>query len=145
MSLDFKFNIAMQGSLGLGGNLNKYTQQDIDICKRNVAFYKEIRNIIQFGDLYRILNPDEDDILLNNYVSPDKAEAVAFLATAGTRFMKRAIPIHFEGLDDDTVYRFEFEGKEYEKSGSYLRNVGITLSMFNNNMGYNRIIRFKAV
>jgi len=145
MLLDFKFNIAMQGSLGLGGNLNKYTQQDIDICKRNVAFYKEIRNIIQFGDLYRILNPDEDDILLNNYVSPDKTEAVAFLATAGTRFMKRAIPIHFEGLDDDTVYRFEFDGKEYEKSGSYLRNVGITLSMVNNNMGYNRIIRFKAV
>lgn len=143
MPLDFKFNIAMQGSLGLGGNLSHYSQEDLDICKRNIAFYKEIRNIIQFGDLYRTLNPDDDEMLLNTYVTSDKKEAISFLATAGTRFMKRAVPIRFEGLDDNTVYEFEFEGMKYQKSGLYLKNVGIPAVVYK--MGYNKIIRFKAI
>lgn len=143
MSLDFRFHVAMQGSLGVGGNLTKYSAQDLEIGKNNVALYKEIRHIVQFGDLYRILDPDRDEILFNHYVSEDKKESVAFISSSVTRFMKKEIPFKFEGLDDDTVYKFTLNDKEYEKSGAYLKNVGIPMTI--RGMGYNKIIKIKAV
>lgn len=124
-SLDFRFNIAMQGSLGIGGNLLKYSENDLEICKRNIALYKEIRDIVQFGDLYRILDIEKDEVLMNQYVTADKSRSVAFIAANGTRFYKKRIPIIFDGLDKNKRYSFDFRGKSYEKSGSYLMNVGI--------------------
>lgn len=142
MSLDFRFHVAMQGSLGVGGNLTKYSAEDLEIGKKNVALYKEIRHIVQFGDLYRILDPDRDEVLFNHYVSEDKKESVAFISSSVTRFMKKEVPFKFEGLDDDTVYKFTLNDKEYEKSGAYLKNVGIPLTI--RGMGYNKIIKIKA-
>ena len=103
MSLDFRFNVAMQGSLGVGGNLTKYSKEDLEIGKKNVTLYKEIRHLVQFGDLYRILDAKKDEILCNLYVSEDKNEAVLFLASAGTSFMKKEVPVLFEGLDRKSV------------------------------------------
>lgn len=142
MSLDFRFNIAMQGALGVGGNLTKYSKEDLEIGKKNVSLYKEIRHLVQFGDLYRILDAKKDEILFNLYVSEDKKEAVGFIASAGTSFMKKAVPLLFEGLDDNTVYTFNLNGKDYEKTGSYLKNVGIPVTI--RGMGYNKIIKIKA-
>lgn len=142
MSLDFRFNVAMQGSLGVGGNLTKYSKDDLEIGKKNVTLYKEIRHLVQFGDLYRILDAQKDEILFNLYVSEDKTEAVAFIASAGTSFMKKEIPLLFEGLDDDKLYTFNLNNRDYEKSGAYLKNVGIPTHI--RGMGYNKIIKIKA-
>lgn len=143
MSLDFRFHVAMQGSLGVGGNLTKYSAEDLETSKKNVALYKEIRHLVQFGDLYRILDPDRDEILFNHYVSEDKKESVAFISSNVTRFMKKEVPLYFEGLDDDMIYKFTLDNKDYEKSGAYLKNVGIPITV--RGMGYNKIIKIKAV
>lgn len=124
-SLDFRFNIAMQGALSLGGNLLKYSQEDLDICRKNIAVYKEIRDIVQFGDLYRILDAEEDEVLLNQYVSVDKTKSVAFLASRGTRFYKKRMPLTFDGLDENKCYEVKIKDKTYVKSGAFLMNVGI--------------------
>lgn len=137
-SLDFRFAVAMQGSLGIGGNLTKYSAADLEICKKNIALYKQIRNIVQFGDLYRILDIEKDEVLLNQYVTADKSKAVAFLLANGTRFYKKRIPICFDGLDDNKRYRLTVQGTEYEKSGAYLKNVGISLHI--RGVDYNEII-----
>lgn len=142
MSLDFRFHIAMQGALGVGGNLIKYGANDLKCAEKNIELYKEIRHLVQFGDLYRVLDPDRDEILFNHYVSEDKKESVAFISSAVTRFMKKQIPIKFEGLDDDTVYTFKLNDNTYEKSGAYLKNVGIPLTV--RGMGYNKIIKITA-
>lgn len=123
--LDFRFNVAMQGALSLGGNLLNYSPDDLEICKKYVALYKEIRNIVQFGDLYRVLDEEKDEVLLNQYVTSDKKHSAAFICARGTRFFKKRMPVTFKGLDNDTVYKLEFQGREYEKSGAYLMNVGI--------------------
>jgi alpha-galactosidase len=142
MSLDFRFNVAMQGSLGVGGNLTKYSREDLEVGKKNVALYKEIRHLVQFGDLYRILDAQKDEILFNLYVSEDKTEAVAFLASLTTSFMKKEIPLLFEGLDDNKVYTFNLNNRDYEKTGAYLKNVGIPVTI--RGMGYNKVIKIKA-
>lgn len=124
-SLDFRFNIAMQGSLSLGGNLTKYSDEDLQICKKNIELYKKIRDIVQLGDLYRLLNIEEDEVLLNQYVSPDKCHSVAFLAANGTILFKKDINLVFDGLDENSVYTVKIWNKTFEKSGAYLMSVGI--------------------
>ncbi len=142
MSLDFRFHVAMQGALGVGGNLTKYGLKDLACAKKNIELYKEIRHLVQFGDLYRVLDPDRDEILFNHYVSEDKKESVAFISSVVTKYMKKQISMKFEGLDDTTIYTFEFDNKKYEKSGAYLKNVGIPMTI--RGMGYHKIIKIKA-
>lgn len=142
-SLDFRFNVAMQGSLGLGGNLLKYTDEDKKVSKKNIALYKKIRNTVQFGNLYRVNDFDKDEVLVNVYVSDDKSNAVAFIAAAGTRFFKKRMNICFDGLDENSRYRFTLQGKEYEKSGSYMAQVGIPAHI--RGAYYNEIIEIEKV
>ena len=47
----------MQGALGIGANLNKWTDADTGLAKRMVALDKRIRTTVQFGNLYRLLSP----------------------------------------------------------------------------------------
>ncbi len=142
-SLDFRFNIAMQGSLGIGGNLTEYSDEDLEVCKRNIEMYKKIRPLVQFGNLYRIMDIDKDEVLFNQYVNDDKTESVAFIAANGTRFYKKSMPMHFDGLDQHKRYTLTINNKTYEKSGAYLMNVGINLEI--RGVDYNRIIIIKEI
>ncbi len=142
-SLDFRFNIAMQGALGIGGKLTEYSDCDLEICKNNIALYKKIREIVQFGNLYRNLDIDKDEILFNQYVNDEKTKSVAFIAANGTRFFKKSVPLCFDGLDNDRVYRLNIDGMEYIKSGAYLMNVGIDTVV--RGAYYNRILIIEAI
>lgn len=142
-SLDFRFNIAMQGALGLGGDLTKYSEDDLKICKKNVALYKQIRNLVQFGNLYRNMDIDADEILFNQYVNDEKTESVAFIAANGTRFYKKSVPMLFDGLDENKRYTLTIDETTYEKSGAYLMNVGINLQV--RGADYNRVIIIKEL
>lgn len=142
-SLDFRFHIAMQGALGLGGNLEKYSRSELEICRRNVALYKEIRPLVQFGDLYRILDADRDEVLCNQYVSRDKLQAVLFLSARGTRFFKKKMNLRFAGLAPDRAYAFTLDGVAYKKGGAFLMEVG--LPVYVRGADYNQIVRLTAV
>ena len=142
-TLDFRFNIAMQGSLGIGGNLLKYSDEDLKLCKKYISLYKEIRELVQFGDLYRIMDIDKDEISVNQYVNGEKTESVVFIAANGTRFYKKKVPLIFDGLDENRRYTLTIGGKQYEKSGSYLMNVGIDIMV--RGAYYNEIVRIKAL
>lgn len=142
-SLDFRFAVAMQGSLGIGGNLTKYTDEDLEICKKNIALYKEIREIVQFGDLYRLLDFEKDEVSLNQYVNADKSKSVAFLIAKGTRFYKKRMPVYFGGLDENKRYKLTIQDNTYEKSGAYLMNVGIPLHI--RGVDYNEVIIIEEI
>ncbi len=139
--LDFRFNVSMRGALSLGGNLNNYSDEDIAECRKYVELYKEIRGLVQFGDLYRLLDLERDEVSADLYMSADKTEGVLFVAAVNTSCMKPPQPLHFEGLDDGKIYTFEYDGIRYEKSGAYLRNVGIVIDV--KTQYYNRIIKIK--
>lgn len=142
-SLEFRFNIAMQGALSLGGDLTKYSEADMEICRENVALYKEIRPLVQFGDLYRLADADEDEFLCTQYVNENKTESVVFLAARGTRFYKKRVTLRFAGLDPIRRYRLEFDGKMIEKSGAYLMGAGLAAHI--RGADYNTVLRLFAV
>ena len=141
--LEFRFHVAMRGSLSLGGNMLKYTDEDMKISKERIEYYKRIRNIIQFGDLYRLLNLDRDEISADIYVNDDKSKAILFIAAVNTRNYKKAVPLFIDGLDDNKTYSFEFNNETIVKSGAFLKNVGSPLEV--REQYYNRIIEINEV
>ena len=67
--LQYRFLRCMQGALGIGANLNKWTDQDAEFAAKMIALYKRIRPTIQTGNLYRLSSPRTSDITANEYVS----------------------------------------------------------------------------
>ena len=126
---DFRFNVTMQGSLSIGGNLSKYSKEELDIHKKYIKLYKEIRNTVQFGRFYRLANFEKDKFYATQYV--DDEQSVVFLCkNANIFFNDNFIHLNLNGLDKDARYRFEYNSKEVEYSGAYLMNVGLDFEIW---------------
>lgn len=75
-SLKMRGDIAMSGNFGYELDLTKFTDEEKVIVKDQVALYKEIRPLVQFGDFYRLLNPFEGNEAAWMFVSEDRSEAL---------------------------------------------------------------------
>ena len=121
---DFRFNVTMQGSLSIGGNLMKYNEKELDIHKKYISLYKEIRNTVQFGRLYRLADFDNDRIFANQYV--DDEQSVLFLCTPATSFFNdKFYHINLDGLEENARYTVKYDDFEKNYGGAYLMNVGL--------------------
>ncbi len=76
--LQYRFLVAMMGSLGIGANLNHWSDKDFELASRMVTLYKDIRVTVQHGDLYRLFSPREGSLTANQYVSGDGKQSVLF-------------------------------------------------------------------
>ena len=103
--LGFRFDVAMTGSLGIGGNLNHWTDAEMQLATAQVAFYKSIRALVQQGSLYR-LTPAlaTEGEWASEYVAPDKSEAVVFAFLHSQQYGTPFPAIHLEGLDPAATY-----------------------------------------
>ena len=131
-SLEYRFLVAMQGALGVGANLNKWTDDDFALGTRMIALYKQIRPVVQSGQLFRLLSPRTNDTTANEYVSPDKNDAVLFGFRHSQEYNTAPPVIYLRGLNARAVYRVEsIEGKlagsTAEYSGAYLMQNGLQL------------------
>ncbi|MBE6774000.1 MAG: alpha-galactosidase [Ruminococcaceae bacterium] len=125
---DYRFNVTMQGSLSIGGNLTKYTEQELEIHRKYIALYKEIRETVQFGSFYRLANFDDDKIFATQYVKDGRS--VLFLCRdVNTFFNDKFYRIKLDGLDGYSRYNVEIDGKTEAFSGDYLMNVGLEFEM----------------
>ena len=132
--LEYRFLVAMQGALGLGANLNKWTQADFDLATKMIALYKRIRGTVQNGNLYRLLSPRTNDVTANEYVSKDGAQAVLFAFRHSQQYSTPAPAIRLRGLEARAVYRLESSDgklldKQTETSGAYLMQNGVNLKL----------------
>ncbi|MGE5373791.1 MAG: alpha-galactosidase, partial [Bacteroidota bacterium] len=78
LPLEFRMHVSMCGALGIGGHLGHWDEDKREQAAYWIARYKEIRPIIQFGDLYRLYSPQQGCFSAVEYVSKDKREAVLF-------------------------------------------------------------------
>ena len=132
--LKYRFLVAMQGALGIGANLNKWTDEDTRLATDMVKLDKRIRNTVQEGDLYRLLSPHTSDVTANQYVSKDGKEAVLFAFRHSQQYSTNAPLIRLQGLDAKRVYKLEsidgkLAGQELEVSGAYLAEHGLQLKL----------------
>ena len=128
--LQFRFLVAMQGALGIGSNLNHFSDADTALATRMISLYKQIRNTVQMGDLYRLLSPRTSDVTANEYVAADGKQAVLFAFRHSQQYNTPPPTLYLRGLDERSVYRvMNLDGKASEQSGAYLMRHGIDLDL----------------
>jgi alpha-galactosidase len=135
-SLAYRMLSSMQGSLGIGANLNKWTAEDFAAAKRLIAAYHGVQRTIVQGDLYRLISPrDGSGFSSTETVSGDKNQAVVF-AFANATTEERGFPLlELRGLDSDGEYKLDWiEGKARPgtpeaASGAWWMRHGIQLDL----------------
>ena len=92
-SLTYRMLSSMQGSLGIGANLNHWTAEDFATAKRLIAAYHSVQRTIVRGDLYRLISPrNGSQMSATETVSSDKNQAVVF-AFANATHQGRGFPL----------------------------------------------------
>jgi alpha-galactosidase len=138
--LKFRFLVAMEGSLGIGANLNNFTPEDMATSKDLVAFYKTIRPAVQQGLQYRLIAPSRphapSERAATEYVSADGTQAVVFAYLHSQNFGDPYPLVRLHGLDPKATYRLrpldlkQLQSQQ-EASGSYWMGHGLQLDLRN--------------
>jgi len=132
--LKFRFLVAMQGSLGIGSNLNKWSEEDFALATRMVAYYKGVRKSVQEGNLYRLFSPRAGNLTANEYVAQGGTQAVVFAFLHSQQYLRPAPTVYLRGLDETALYRLgaiddKLAEKQEVASGSFLMNHGLTFRL----------------
>ena len=135
--IKFRIDVAMSGRLGMEIQPKNMTPDEIELCRNAIREYKEIRPVVQLGDIYRLVSPyDGLDMASMMYCSPEKDKAVFYWWKLET-FCDQHFPrVRMVGLDPDKLYRVHelnridnvplpYEGKVF--SGKFLMDSGLEI------------------
>jgi alpha-galactosidase len=126
-SISYRFHSAMMGSLGIGTNLLKWSEEELGEAGDLVRQYKEVRDVVQEGDQYRLLSPREGETTAVQYVSEDKRTSVIFVLRNPHQFLDPSPRIYPRGLREGSIYRVT--GVEEPRSGGTLMGRGIEVPL----------------
>lgn len=119
-SLRFRFVSAMAGVLGVGGDLADWSEAELVEAREWVDLYKEIRPVVQRGDLYR-LRPPEGGLSAVQYVHGDETVVLALLQAQ--RHGEPVAPLRLRGLDPSAAYECRETGEVHR--GAVLLHHGL--------------------
>ncbi len=135
-SLNYRMLSSMQGSLGIGANLNHWAAEDFATAKRLIASYHAVQKTIVNGDLYRLISPrDGSKFSATETVSSNKAQAVVFAFSNATQEGAGFPLLQLQGLDPAAEYKLTWiEGKARigtptAASGAWWMNHGLQIEM----------------
>ena len=104
-SLAYRFLVAMQGGLGIGTNLNRWAPEDFATAKTMIAAYKDVRETVQHGALYRLVSPQGNSpYSATESVSQDRKQAVLFAYLHSSEFGYEYPRLFLQGLDPKARY-----------------------------------------
>jgi len=136
VSLPYRFLVAMQGSLGIGNNLNKWSPEDFDTAKHMIAEYKTIRDTVQHGNQYQLVsNVGQSPDSASESVSTDRRQAVLFAYLHSSADGYDYPRLFLQGLDPAAQYTVRsISGKlsadtPATASGAYWMHRGVDIVM----------------
>ena len=97
-----RFAVAAFGALGYECDVRDLPSPEKQAIREQIALYKKWREVLQFGDFYRIT---EGNLHRWTCVSPDKSRAVVLLLQELTEANVQAHRLQLRGLDPDKTYR----------------------------------------
>ena len=101
--LSYRFDVAMCGRLGFELHPKDLKPEELAYAKQRVAQYKDIRAVVQRGDLYRLASPYENPYAALMYVNDDKSCAVIFTLGLDEEIeITSRLPL--QGLDPARIY-----------------------------------------
>lgn len=106
-SMKFLAHVAYNGSLSIGYDLRRLTDEQIEELKGYVAYYKKIRETVQLGDMYVLSSAFDKNApcVTFQYVSKDKNKSVILCYGNNNGFILRLPAIKPLGLDPDKLYK----------------------------------------
>jgi len=127
--LAYRFHVAMQGTLGVGGNLLAWSDADRAEARAWVALYKGIRPLIQHGRLYRLLSPSEAGDAAVWYTSSDGHEGVALAYRTSAPSWAAPIRLRLPGLQDGRYVVHHQDGMTETRSAEGLAAAGVIIPL----------------
>ncbi len=134
-AMKYRIDVAMSGRLGMEIQPKNMTDEEKTLCRKAISEYKQIRPIVQFGNIYRLVSPyDRKGLASMMYVTDQQDKAVWYWWKTES-FQNEHLPrVHMAGLDANRMYKvhelnridlkpLDCEGKTY--SGAYLMNHGL--------------------
>ena len=140
-SLKYRIDVAMSGRLGMEIQPRNMTDEEKALCKKAISQYKEIRPVVQMGDLYRLVSPyDNEGLASLMYVSEAKDKAVFYWWKLANFYNVHLPRVKMAGLDANRIYKVRelnaidlkplyCEGKTY--TGKYLMDHGLEMPYTN--------------
>jgi alpha-galactosidase len=104
--LKFRVDVASMGKLGFDIVVQDLNKKDKFFCKEAIINYKSFKDIVWHGDMFRLVNPHENDIASLMYVNLDKTRAIVFNYLVNNRFSLTATkrPVVLNGLNPKKKY-----------------------------------------
>ena len=136
-SIKYRIDVAMSGRLGMEIQPKNMSEEEKDLCRKAISEYKEIRPVVQFGDIYRLVSPyDGHNMASMMYVAEDKSEAVFYWWKTETFYDNHLPRVRMAGLDPSKTYRIQeinridnvplpYEGLSF--SGKFLMDNGLEI------------------
>ena len=122
-------NVACFGTFGYELDLNRLTAEEQEEVKRQTAFMKKYRSVLQFGSFYRLESPFEGNVTAWMSVSGDRKTAVVGWYRTLNGINMGYTRVKLRGLEPDSVYRVSADGVlRGEYYGDELMNVGLVTS-----------------
>ena len=136
-AMKYRIDVAMSGRLGMEIQPKNMTDDEKALCRQAIKEYKQIRPIVQFGNIYRLVSPyDKVGLASMMYVNEQKTKSV-FYWWKTESFQNEHLPrVKMAGLDASKNYKvhelnridlkpMDIEGKTF--SGAYLMNHGLEM------------------
>jgi alpha-galactosidase len=125
--LRYRFHVAMAGALGIGGDLSRWTPQELEEARGFIATYTRVRPVIQNGLLYRLRSPRAGRVAASQYVARDGSEVVVFAWGHSQQFAETQVQLPLRGLEEGAHYADSMSDVTY--SGAYLAQKGLPLNL----------------
>jgi alpha-galactosidase len=139
--LKFRFDVAMAAKLGMDLQPSQMSAQDYEFSKHAIEHYKDIRPIVMYGDMYRLLSPYGSNRVALMYAAVDGRNAVVFSYLIRKEINGNEQVIYLRGLNAGMRYKIteinrspeggsalsDYDGRTF--SGDYLMNVGLRFTL----------------
>ena len=142
--LSYRGHVALLGSCSVSLLLQDCSPEEIKELKGYIALYKQVRELVHNGDLYRLRSPRGNSYSAFEYVSPNQEEALVVVLGKNMQRAEEPYPtlprLQLAGLKPDGLY--SVTGRK-PMSGQGLMNIGIGLRLRGDYPSY--VFRIKRI
>ena len=135
-SMATRGDMAVMGQFGFELDMSKMSEEELELAKEQVKFYKKYGEVFHKGDLFRLRSPFDTNEAVLEFISEDKNTVILNYANRLATVNGSVIIVKLAGLDPDAIYE-EAEGHighnifadriiaGREFTGEYLMNYGL--------------------
>ena len=127
-SLEYRLAVSLGGVLGYELPVSRFTPEEKEEVRKQIAFYREVEPLILKGDLYRLLNPFEDaSRAAQILVAKDKSAAFVDYLQLFEESHPAHVFLRLKGLDENKRYRISGTDEVYY--GKPLMDCGLRFTL----------------